>query len=202
MLVAIKRAPPKPYTGEAVWLCKCDCGGVVEVTSGSLKNGYTKSCGCNKGKYVSEARSSHRFPHPRLRTIWRDMIDRCENSKSISYPLYGGKGISVCEEWKDLNTFVAWSLMNGYDDSLTLDRIDGTGNYCPSNCRWASWQEQQNNRCNNHIIIVNGEADTLTNMARKYDIPWWVVSSRIRNGWEEEKAVLTPKRYYPCKKSV
>ncbi len=202
MLTVIQRASPKPYTQEAIWLCKCDCGNTTEVTSGSLKRGDTKSCGCNKGKFVSDARKTHGLSHDRIYGLWKNMIDRCNNPKSISYPLYGGKGVTVCDEWMSFQNFSQWAFANGYADTLTIDRIDWNGNYNPQNCRWVNWQTQQNNRCNNHILTVNGETDTLSNMARKYEIPWWVVSSRLRNGWDEERAVLTPKRYYPCRKSV
>jgi hypothetical protein len=201
MLVAVKRADPKPYTKEAVWLCKCDCGNTVDVVAGSLRKGYTKSCGCSKGKFLSDARKIHGLSKSRIYGLWKDMKDRCENKSSISYPLYGAKGISVCEEWHDFSKFAKWSFEHGYSDDLTIDRIDGETGYCPDNCRWVSWSEQQNNRCNNHIITVRGESNTLTRMAEKYNIPLWVVSSRIRNGWDEERAVLTPKRYYPCRKS-
>ena len=201
MLVAVQRASPKPYTGEAIWLCKCDCGNEVEVTSGSLKRGDTKSCGCNKAKLVANARTTHGLSKSRLYGIWKDMKDRCERPSAVNYALYGGKGISVCEEWYDFSKFAKWSFEHGYSDNLTIDRIDGEKGYCPDNCRWVSWSEQQNNRRNNHMITVRGETDTLTRMAEKHNIPWWVVSSRIRNGWDEERAVLTPKRYYPCRNS-
>lgn len=199
MLTVLGRAAPKPYTLEAIWLCRCDCGNTTSVAGGSLKRGDTKSCGCSKGRFVSEALKSSDPNRNRLRSIWRGMIERCENTKSTSYSLYGARGIGVCDEWKSFDSFMAWALSNGYADGLTLDRINGNDGYSPDNCRWVTWQVQQNNRCNNHIISIDGESDTLTNWARRFNIPWWVVSSRIRNGWDEERAVKTPKRYYPCR---
>lgn len=201
-LVVVGRGTPRPYYKGAVWVCQCDCGNTKEVLGASLRKGETKSCGCNKNKLVSEARSARKYPYPRLRTIWHNMIDRCENPRAISYPLYGAKGVSVCDEWKSLESFVTWALSNGYTDELTIDRADGTKGYSPDNCRWVSKIEQQNNRRNNHLLTVNGKTDTIANWARYSGISHSTISARIRIGWSDERAVLTPKGEYRCRNSV
>ena len=103
----------------------------------------------------------------RLRNIWRGMKRRCNNPKDTCYPRYGAKGISVCNEWlHDFSAFEQWSLANGYSDTLTIDRIDNNGNYCPENCRWITHDEQQRNRSNNVRVEHNGESKTISEWSR------------------------------------
>lgn len=123
--------------GRAIWRCRCDCGNEKEILAASLVHGFTKSCGCLR----------HGQSKTRLYHIWAHMIQRCEDPKSNKFHLYGGRGISVCEEWrKDFMAFRTWALENGYTDNLSIDRIDSNGNYEPSNCRWATASEQNRNR--------------------------------------------------------
>ena len=198
----LEKAPPRPGGKGAYWICECDCGAISEVQGASLRKGDSKSCGCRKGEFVSYARSAKRYPYRRLKIIWRNMIARCENESAISYPLYGARGITVCPEWKSLNAFAIWSLENGYSDNLTIDRIDGSKGYSPDNCRWVSKIEQQNNKCNNHLLTVDGVTDTIANWARKTGLSHSLISSRIDNGWNDERAVKTPRGKYRCRKSA
>jgi hypothetical protein len=149
-LVIIQEAPKRGNF--RYFECKCDCGNMKVVAMGALRKGVTKSCGC----LMSEAKrmekpckwtENHEHVGTRLYRIWTDIKKRCLNSKSNAYKWYGGRGITICNDWS--NRFLAfreWALQNGYSDNLTIDRVDVNGNYEPANCRWITIQEQQKNR--------------------------------------------------------
>jgi hypothetical protein len=149
LLTAIK--PLTPIVKEERWICKCDCGKYTEVRKSHLKSGNTKSCGCNsQSPVIKEKRAARqrkeRSLNPRLHNIWHGMKQRCTCSKAPYYKNYGGRGIKVAPEWQEYKNFYYWAISNGYDDKLTIDRIDVNGNYEPSNCRWATWKEQYHNK--------------------------------------------------------
>lgn len=128
--------------GMSRWLCKCDCGNEVVVYGRHLKSGNTISCGCYYKKHNHEFGYKHGWAKTRLYRIWSDMKARCLNPNEKSYKWYGGKGISVCEEWlSDFTEFRDWALDNGYNDKLSIDRIDSSENYCPENCRWITLED-------------------------------------------------------------
>ena len=126
------------------------------------------------------------------------MKERCYCPNSTSYPRYGAKGISMCDEWRqDYTSFYNWSISNGYSDELTIDRIDGNGNYEPSNCRWASDITQANNRSSNVRITFNGETHTLAEWSRIFKIQPQTLYYRInRAKWSIEKTLTTPVKQY------
>ena len=134
--------------------------------------------------------------HSRLYSIYIGMKERCFNPQHCAYSNYGGRGISCCEDWQTFQNFKAWAESNGYTDDLTLDRIDVNGNYEPSNCRWSTFKEQQNNRTNNHLIEYNGELKTLQQWGEFFDIKWTTLYKRLQSGWDIEKALTTPVRKY------
>lgn len=146
-LTAIR--PQRTNTGLYGWLCRCDCGKEIVVRTTALTSGHTKSCGCY-AKHLREngvPHTTHGNKHSRLYRIWCGMKSRCCNSNVPFYKYYGGKGIAVCEEWQnDFQSFFGWSMANGYEDHLTIDRIDNDGNYEPSNCRWVSMTVQNRNK--------------------------------------------------------
>lgn len=141
--------------------------------------------------------------YKRIKTIYANMISRCTNEKNPSFKRYGNKGISVCDEWlSSFDNFLNWSLLNGYDDSLTIDRISNKSGYSPSNCRWATRKQQSNNKSDNHIIEFNGKVKTLSELADEFNIPYDVLNNRISMyHWDIEKAVTTPIRKHINRKS-
>lgn len=145
-LTVIKRAE-NDINGRARWVCKCSCGVESIKTGKLLLNGHCKSCGC--GEYENRVKNvtSHRLSNTRLYNIWKAIKQRCYYAKHKDYHNYGGRGITVCDEWlHDFQTFYNWAITHGYRDDLSIDRIDVNGNYEPNNCRWATAHEQRINQ--------------------------------------------------------
>lgn len=186
-LIVIQRAN---HTGSsAYWLCRCDCGNTIVIQGGSLRRGSTKSCGCLK----KDVTTIHSGRKTRLYSIWDNMKSRCNNPNKDSYRNYGGRGIKVCPEWlHDFSAFRDWALSNGYDDDLTLDRIDNDKGYTPENCRWETRSNQNRNQRKNYMITYNGATKTLEEWASIYEIASGTLYSRIQRGWNIEKALNTP----------
>lgn len=176
------------YVGKRKWECRCDCGKNTTVRGDHLREGHTMSCGCYLNNRILETKTTHGMAKSRLYRIWRNIKTRCENKSAKGYERYGGKGITVCPEWREsFEAFRDWAQANGYRDDLTIDRIDNSGDYCPENCRWKTIKEQQNNRSNNKVITHNGETLSVAEWSRKTGISEGTIRSRINYGWEPER---------------
>lgn len=175
------------------WKCLCECGNETIVTGKRLRNGDTKSCGClHKEKFTH---ITHGKRQTRLYSIWRNMLNRCEYKSHIEYSRYGGRGIKVCDEWKDFLTFYNWAITHGYADDLTIEREDVNGNYEPSNCKWATSREQSRNTRRNRILEYNGKKQCVADWEEETGISRSLIQQRIdKLGWSVEKTLTTPVR--------
>lgn len=188
-----KRTKP---SGNAIWLFQCDCGNLTErpIPPSKIKN---PSCGCYVRDRASTLNKTHGGRHDRLYLVWMDMRRRCFDKKDKGYKHYGGRGITVCNEWKDYEVFRKWAYSNGYDETAqshkcTIDRIDVNGNYEPQNCRWVDNKAQCNNRRNNRMIEYRGRVQTLRQWSDELGFSYSLVSKRLYAGWNVEKAFTQP----------
>lgn len=182
------------------WKCRCECGKETAVSPYKLITGKTKSCGCGKRDRVKTDplfdRTTHGGRHERLYHIWHGMKQRCERKGNNDYHNYGGRGISVCKEWRnDYSAFKEWALSNGYTDELTIERKNVDGNYCPENCAWISSKAQARNRRTSHWVEYNGERHIVTEWAEIYGVEACALYNRLRLGWSMEKAISTPVKH-------
>ncbi len=190
-LTAIEPTPSHGKNSAIMWVCKCECGGTAIVRGTDLVNGHTMSCGCYRKMQKAMPNGEMR-----LHRIWANMKQRCMNPKTKDYKHYGGRGITVCEKWKDsFEQFFYWAMTHGYKDGLTIERKDNDGNYCPENCEWIAANRQHRNTRRNRRFIVQGKEFTLTELCRLYGQPRSTVESRLKKGngledctkkWEEQ----------------
>lgn len=135
-----------------VWRCRCDCGNEAYVSTEHLRSGTTKSCGCLHSKVLLERNYKHGGSKERLYGVWQNMISRCYKPNNSHFSRYGGRGIKICDEWRnDYAAFRKWAMANGYDPDApfgecTIDRINNDAGYSPDNCRWTTLAEQMKNK--------------------------------------------------------
>lgn len=172
-----------------LWECKCDCGNTKITDTKSLRSGHCKSCGCIPSK-PRFPKYKHNMTDSRLYNVWKSMKGRCYTKSCSAYKLYGGRGITVCDEWKnDFETFYYWAMQNGYKPGLTIDRIDVNGNYTPDNCRWADYYTQANNKTDTKYYEIDGKTLTLREASEVYNIPYKTLKGRIDSGHTITEAV-------------
>lgn len=179
------------------WRCVCDCGVAINVHASGLRSGNSKSCGCYRRdrmatltlKHGERSRSGPTSPEYKA---WDSMHDRCYNPRNKDFQHYGGRGISVCDEWR--SSFESFLLEIGRRPSKahSVDRIDTNSGYQPGNVRWATWGEQARNRRNNRIVFFRGRECVLIEAAELAGIPYKTVKGRLRNGWSVDDALNKP----------
>ena len=177
---------------EYKWICQCSCGKQISVFAGNLRKGNTTRCRKCSYKIIGDKSTTLRKYNIRLYGIWSGMKSRCYDENVEHFDRYGGRGIIVCDEWLGNNgfeNFYKWAKNNGYKNGLTIDRIDVNGNYEPSNCRWATNKEQQNNKRTNVFITVDGIEMTMAQAAEKYGVKYGTLRARIKSGYSPDIAV-------------
>jgi hypothetical protein len=174
--------------------CVCACGREVDVRLYSLRKG-TRSCGCLCREINRRIHRTHGQRHTRIYNIWSSMRQRCLDRNCRPYSNYGGRGITICQEWDDFTVFRAWALAHGYQDDLTIERVDNNGNYEPANCVWVPKPEQARNKRNNRLVIAWGQTKSVIEWSEddrcqvSYDTLW---ARLMKGGWDVEKALICP----------
>ena len=191
--------PQKSGHLATIWYCRCVCGLFVAVGHSNLTS-TTKSCGCLRRelaakRHTTHGDTAHGKDSPEY-LAWSAMKKRCLNPKYSAYPDYGGRGITICERW--INSFGAFLSDMGRrpseNERYTIERKDNDGHYCPENCKWATYKEQENNRRNNVMLTLNGESHTLSQWCELTGLRRSTISSRLSIGWSVKKALTEPPR--------
>jgi len=185
---------------ERMSVCLCDCGKIKIVRNAHLKYGKILSCGCQN----RDRATKHGCSKSKEYKKWSSMISRCVNQRNPKFFIYGGRGINVCERWKDFRNF--FDDMGPCPAGMTLERMDNNLGYCPENCQWETRKHQQRNTRRNHVLTVRGETGCLSELCEKFNIPtgatgYGLVLNRLRRGWSPERAFFEPihftHKYYP-----
>lgn len=178
---------------QRVFLCKCECGGSAIVRCGNLRNGNTKSCGCLQKEMASSANTTHGYARSNTYSIWCDMKKRCHNPTTLAWDNYGGRGITVCDRWK--NSFENFLKdMGTRPKGKHIDRKRNNEGYSPENCHWVTPKQNHRNKRNNRIICFNSESRTMAEWSEITGIKIGTIWMRLELGWPEEAALFKPLR--------
>lgn len=181
----VLEAGKRPGSRKCLAIVQCSCGSAPRVTRvDGMKHGSITSCGC-----VHKARVTKHglWSHP-LYNVWRNMMKRCYDPQVQRYPIYGGRGITVCEAWHDVRRFVE-DMEAGYQSGLEIDRIDNDLGYSPENCRWLDHAGQARNRRNIYRITIGGVTKTALEWTREHGVNYGTALSRLKSGWDPQVAV-------------
>lgn len=188
------------------WLCRCECGVEKCAVAAKLRTGKTVSCGCYARtlRFIKGSLRPKRS-HPRERGIWRALLSRCYNTSHANYASYGGRGIQVCDRWRESCEHFIEDMGHAPTVDHSLDRIDNNGNYEPGNCRWATRSEQARNKRNNRIFTFNGKTQCMEDWSNELGLAQGTLKRRVKEGWPIERILTTPGRSklkcdsLPCK---
>lgn len=172
--------------GAWVWSCRCHCGNIFYTYPKDIKSNHTSSCGCIKGNY------KHGLYKDKKYSVWCGMLSRCNCPTCEAYPNYGGRGITVCEEWLEFINFNDWAEHSGYEEGLELDRIDNESSYSPDNCRWVTHTENNRNKRTNRYITYKGDTKCTAEWAEILGVNTGLLLNRLNNNWSFEDIIETP----------
>lgn len=190
MLTVTKIVPRTNSNTRCEAVCECGVSKTYELSN--LKRGHVKSCGCVR---FCGTKPTHGLSKTRLYKTYLGMIARCYDSTKHNYSHYGGRGITVCEEWRsDVSAFQKWAVENGYNDNLQIDRIENNKGYSPDNCRFVTPKQNANNKSDNRLITLNGITKTVAQWAEEKGVTYNTIWNRVKRGWDVAKAIETPMR--------
>lgn len=177
------------YVGGGHWRCQCECGGVAVVLTGNLTRGNSTSCGCKR----RETLTKHGMADTKVYRIWQQMIRRCHRKNDPAYANYGGRGVIVCDRWREsFSNFLA--DMGARPGGFQIDRKDNDGNYEPANCHWVSSKANKNNKRTNRVVEFRGRRQTIAEWADELGVHYRTLNNRINRGWPTERAFKAPVR--------
>jgi len=187
--LTVERRDGSTSHGEATWLVRCYCGERFSVLGANVRRGLTVSCGCSRREALARSRRKHGRAKTPEYNSWQGMISRCENVNNSDFANYGGRGIRVCERWRE--SFEAFFADMGPRPTAghSVDRVDVNGNYVLDNCRWSTQRQQQRNRRNNRWITAHGITLTLAEWSERTGIRPGVILRRLKIGWKPDDAV-------------
>ncbi len=188
-LTVIKFLERKKF--HSLFECKCDCGNITIVTSNNLRTNHTISCGCYNEKVFRDSTITHGLSKHPLYLSWVGMRNRCYYKDHNRFEHYGGKGIKVCDEWKDnFQSFYDWAIKNGWGKGLSIDRKENDKDYCPNNCKFSTVPQQNRNRTSNVKMTIDGETKILIEWAEFANIKYMTLRGRLKRGWTPKESVF------------
>jgi hypothetical protein len=187
-LTVLYKTKQKNKDGKYLWQCRCECGNEKLVTPYQVRNGQIQSCGCLKLERISKLNNKGKMKdkYPALYQCWQNVKKRCNNPKADNYKYYGGRGITYDSKWEKFEGFLE-DMLDGWEEGLTIERLDVNSNYCKDNCTWATKLEQAYNRRNARIIEINGEKKHLSEWSKEYGIAESTIWCRYDRGLRDEK---------------
>ena len=178
------------HLGGRKWLCRCECGTEKSADGDKLRSGHTRSCGCLMRKTTAARSTKHGLYGTPEYVVWGGMVARCTNPRHRHYYRYGGRGIEVCERWRDFANFLA-DMGARPTPKHTIDRLDGDRGYEPGNCAWVTWREQRLNRNDAIMVDMDGETKSLVEWCETLGKNYFTVNHRIKRGWDPATALAS-----------